>query len=432
MSCTTQQTGLMNTHQPPQDTSPLATWLHYLEHLHSQAIELGLDRIQRVAAQLDLLKPAPFIFTVAGTNGKGTTCRTLETLLMAAGYRTGVYSSPHLVRYTERVRVQGAELPEAQHSASFAEIEAGRGDTSLTYFEFGTLSALNLFRQANLDVVILEVGLGGRLDATNIVASDVAVITSIALDHTDWLGPDRESIGREKAGIFRAGKPAVVGEAEMPASIAAVAAETGAVLHQVNRDWQWQGGSDSWMLQDAQGELRDLPLPQVPLPNAATALAALRASGLQVPDAIIRAHLPQAVLAGRFQTISHAPQVILDVAHNPHAAAWLASRLAALPAGGTVHAVAGMLHDKDIAGTLAALAPQVTHWYCAPLAGPRGASAEELLAHLESGTAYTSVDAAWRAARAQASRQDVILVCGSFHTVAQVMESMAAENGSGE
>jgi len=186
------------------------------------------------------------------------------------------------------------------------------------------------------------------------------------------------------------------------------------------------------MLQDVQGELRDLPLPQVPLPNAATALAALRASGLQVPDAIIRAHLPQAVLAGRFQTISHAPQVILDVAHNPHAAAWLASRLAALPAGGTVHAVAGMLHDKDIAGTLAALAPQVTHWYCAPLAGPRGASAEELLAHLESGTAYTSVDAAWRAARAQASRQDVILVCGSFHTVAQVMESMAAENGSGE
>ncbi len=422
----------MDTHQLPQATSPLATWLHYLEHLHSQAIELGLDRIQRVAAQLDLLKPAPFVFTVAGTNGKGTTCRTLETLLIAAGYRVGVYSSPHLVRYTERVRIQGEELREAQHSASFARIEAGRGDISLTYFEFGTLSALNLFRQAALDVVILEVGLGGRLDATNIVDADVAVITSIALDHTDWLGPDRESIGREKAGVFRAGKPAVVGEADMPATIAAVAAEKGAQLLQINRDWQWQRHSEGWTLQDAAGELCDLPLPQVPLPNAATALAALRASGLNVSEETIRAQLPNAVLAGRFQTVSHAPQVILDVAHNPHAAAYLASRLAELPRSGQVYAVAGMLHDKDIAGTLAALAPQVTHWYCAPLEGPRGASAAELLTHLDSGTAYANVNAAWQAARAQASAEDVILVCGSFHTVAQVMESMAAENGSGE
>jgi len=422
----------MDTHQLPQATSPLATWLHYLEHLHSQAIELGLDRIQRVAAQLDLLKPAPFVFTVAGTNGKGTTCRTLETLLIAAGYRVGVYSSPHLVRYTERVRIQGEEISEAHHSASFARIEAGRGDISLTYFEFGTLSALNLFRQAALDVVILEVGLGGRLDATNIVDADVAVITSIALDHTDWLGPDRESIGREKAGVFRAGKPAVVGEADMPATIAAVAAEKGAQLLQINRDWQWQRHSEGWTLQDAAGELCDLPLPQVPLPNAATALAALRASGLNVSEETIRAQLPNAVLAGRFQTVSHAPQVILDVAHNPHAAAYLASRLAELPRSGQVYAVAGMLHDKDIAGTLAALAPQVTHWYCAPLEGPRGASAAELLTHLDSGTAYANVNAAWQAARAQASAEDVILVCGSFHTVAQVMESMAAENGSGE
>lgn len=416
----------------PQATSPLATWLHYLEHLHSQAIELGLDRIQRVAARLDLLKPAPFVFTVAGTNGKGTTCRTLETLLMAAGYRVGVYSSPHLVRYTERVRVQGAELDEAQHSASFAAIEAGRGDISLTYFEFGTLSAFNLFRAANLDVVILEVGLGGRLDATNIVDADVAVITSIALDHTDWLGPDRESIGREKAGVFRAGKPAIVGEADMPGTIADVAAENGAVLLQRNRDWQWQQTGASWTLQDAHGELRDLPLPQVPLPNAATALTALRASGLTVSEAIIRQHLPLAILPGRFQTVSEAPRVILDVAHNPHAAYYLASRLAEEPRSGEVHAVVGMLHDKDIAGTLAALAPQVDRWYCAPLDGPRGASADELLAHLDGGVAYSNVDAAWQAARQQARPEDVILVCGSFHTVAQVMESMAAENGSGK
>lgn len=209
----------------PQAASPLASWLSYLENLHSKTIDLGLERVSEVAARLGVLKPAPFVFTVAGTNGKGTTCRTLESILMAAGYKVGVYSSPHLVRYTERVRVQGQELPESAHTASFAEIESARGDISLTYFEYGTLSALWLFKQAQLDVVILEVGLGGRLDATNIVDADVAVVTSIALDHTDWLGPDRESIGREKAGIFRSAKPAIVGEPEMPSTIADVAQE---------------------------------------------------------------------------------------------------------------------------------------------------------------------------------------------------------------
>ncbi|NIF20847.1 bifunctional tetrahydrofolate synthase/dihydrofolate synthase [Candidatus Pantoea multigeneris] len=416
----------------PQATSPLATWLYYLENLHTQAIELGLDRIRRVAERLDLLKPAPFVFTVAGTNGKGTTCRTLETLLMAAGYRVGVYSSPHLVRYTERARIQGAELSEAHHTASFAAIEAGRGDISLTYFEFGTLSALNLFQQAQLDVVILEVGLGGRLDATNIVDADVAVVTSIALDHTDWLGPDRESIGREKAGVFRAGKPAVVGEPDMPASIAAVAAEKGAQLLQRDVQWSYSAAANHWSFRDAEGELNDLPLPQVPLPNAATALAALRASGLNVSEAIIRQHLPLAILPGRFQTISEAPRVILDVAHNPHAAHYLASRLAEVPRQGKVRAVVGMLHDKDIAGTLAALSPQIDHWYCAPLEGPRGAKADELMAHLSGAEAFSDVDSAWHAALQQAQPQDIVLVCGSFHTVAQVMTLLETEKSCGK
>lgn len=198
----------MDNLQTPQATSPLATWLNYLEHLHFQTIDLGLDRIQLAAERLHLLQPAPRVFTVAGTNGKGTTCCTLESILIAAGLRVGVYSSPHLLRYTERVRIQGRELPESSHAEAFAAIEAGRNGTSLTYFEFGTLAALWLFKQAQLDVVILEVGLGGRLDATNIVDADVAVVTSIALDHTDWLGNDRESIGREKAGIFRGNRPA--------------------------------------------------------------------------------------------------------------------------------------------------------------------------------------------------------------------------------
>lgn len=416
----------------PQATSPLAAWLHYLEHLHSQAIELGLERVQRVAAVLDLLTPAPVVITVAGTNGKGTTCRTLETLLLAAGYRVGVYSSPHLVRYTERVRVQGAELAETAHTASFAAIEAGRAATSLTYFEFGTLSALWLFKQAQLDVVILEVGLGGRLDATNIVDADVAVVTSIALDHTDWLGPDRESIGREKAGIFRQGKPAVVGEPDMPRTIADVAAEKGARLFQRDRDWSYQVDDDSWSFRDANGSIEHLPLPQVPVPNAATALAALRASTLKVDETIVRRSLHQAILPGRFQTVSESPRVILDVAHNPHAASYLAGRLAEIKHGAKVHAVVGMLHDKDIAGTLACLAPQVDYWYCAPLEGPRGASAEQLTAHLNAARSFASVTAAWHCALTQVDQQDIVLVCGSFHTVAQVMETMTAESGSGK
>lgn len=416
----------------PQATSPLVTWLHYLENLHSQAIELGLARVQRVATSLDLLTPAPVVFTVAGTNGKGTTCRTLETLLIAAGYRVGVFSSPHLLRYTERVRIQGEELPEAEHTASFADIEAGRGDTSLTYFEYGTLSALWLFKRAKLDVVILEVGLGGRLDATNIVDADVAVVTSIALDHTDWLGPDRESIGREKAGVFRGGKPAIVGEPDMPHTIAEVADNLGAHLLKRGRDWNYSVSEQSWSFTDARGSLQGLPLPQVPMPNAATALAALRASPLHVDEAIIYQWLDKATLPGRFQTIAESPRVILDVAHNPHAASYLAGRLRELPKNGKVHAVAGMLHDKDIAGTLACLKPEVDYWYCAPLEGPRGASAEELQVHLPDAQLFATVADAYKQALKQAAEQDIVLVCGSFHTVAHVMETRETENGSGQ
>ena len=418
--------------QTPQATSPLATWLCYLENLHSKTIELGLERVKKVAATLDVLKPAPTVFTVAGTNGKGTTCRTLEKVLMAAGYSVGVYSSPHLVRYTERVRVQSEELDEAYHTAAFAQIEAARGETSLTYFEYSTLSALLLFKQLAVDVVILEVGLGGRLDATNIVDADVAVITSIALDHTDWLGPDRESIGREKAGVFRGGKPAVVGEPDMPQTIADVAAEKGTHLLRRGVDWSYSVEENSWSFKDAQGELSGLPLPLVPQPNAATALAALRASALNVSDDAIIQGIKEATLPGRFQVISQAPLVILDVAHNPHAAAYLAGRLAELPKRGRVLAVIGMLHDKDIAGTLACLSPQVDSWYCAPLEGPRGASAEQLIEHLGQGEVYDTVAEAWYAAMNAATENDTVLVCGSFHTVAHVMEALDAEKAGGE
>lgn len=427
-----QFTGIMDNKRIPQAASPLASWLSYLENLHAKTIDMGLERVSQVAAKLDVLKPAPFVFTVAGTNGKGTTCRTLESVLTAAGYSVGVYSSPHLVRYTERVRIAGKELPESAHTASFAEIEAARGEISLTYFEYGTLSALWLFKQANLDVVILEVGLGGRLDATNMVDADVAVITSIALDHTDWLGPDRESIGREKAGIFRAEKPAIVGEPEMPYTIADVAQEKGALLQRRGVDWHYAVSGDSWRFTDANGTLTGLPLPQVPQPNAATALAALRASGLTIGEQAIRDGIAGAILPGRFQIVSESPRVILDVAHNPHAAEYLTGRLKGLPKQGRVLAVIGMLHDKDIAGTLAWLKSVVDDWYCAPLEGPRGATAEQLLEHLGQGTVYDSVAQAWQAALAEAKPEDTVLVCGSFHTVAHVMEVMDAGRIGGE
>jgi dihydrofolate synthase/folylpolyglutamate synthase len=418
----------------PQATSPLATWLYYLEHLHSKTIDLGLERVSAVAKKLHLLDPAPRVFTVAGTNGKGTTCRVLETILLAAGLRVGVYSSPHLIRYTERVRIQGQELAESQHCQAFATLEAGRGDISLSYFEYGTLSALQLFKQANLDVVILEVGLGGRLDATNIVDASVSVITSIALDHTDWLGPDRESIGREKAGIFRGQRPAVVGEPQMPDSIAQVADERGADLYCRGKQWGYelQGQQWRWFCDDGQSSLTlaALPVPAVPLANAATALAALHYSGLNIAFEAICLGLRQAQLPGRFQQISDSPRVILDVAHNPHAAAYLAQRLAELDKqGGKVRAVIGMLADKDIPGTLACLAPQIDVWYCAPLEGPRGADVTQLTQHLLEPQAFNSVETAWKQAMHDADSRDIVIVCGSFHTVAHVMELLDNETG---
>lgn len=414
----------------PQATSPLATWLYYLEHLHSQAIELGLTRVSAVAAKLDLLTPAPLVFTVAGTNGKGTTCATLESILMAAGYRVGVYSSPHLVRYTERVRIQGEELPESAHCESFALLEAGRGDISLTYFEYSTLSALHLFKQAKLDVVILEVGLGGRLDATNIVDAAVSVVTSIALDHTDWLGSDRESIGREKAGIFRSGKPAVVGEPDMPASIGQVAETLGAQLYRRGDAWTFSEQGERWQWQGGGTLLTDLPMPNVPLANAATALAALHFSALEIDERAIFTGLQQATLPGRFQIVRREPTLILDVAHNPHAAGYLAGRLATLPRkGGKVRAVVGMLSDKDIAGTLACLSELVDEWYCAPLDGPRGASVELLAQYLTEPRQFADVETAWRQAMQDADIQDIVIVCGSFHTVAQVMAALDEMRG---
>ncbi len=422
----------------PNAESPLEAWLSYLTDLHSQNIDMGLERVGQVARQMTLTQPAPRVITVTGTNGKGTTCHTLESILMAAGFSVGVYSSPHLVRYTERVRIQGNEPSESAFCQAFATIEAQRNGVSLTYFEYGTLAALQLFKQANLDIVILEVGLGGRLDATNVVDADIAAITSIALDHTDWLGSDREHIGYEKAGIFRNGHYAVVGEPDMPESIGLYADEIGAKLFRRDKDWQYIEQTNSWCWKSAQRQWLNLPLPNVPLANAATALGVISCLmqidaniAKKLTEQAIHQGLKSAQLPGRFQIIGEKPLMILDVAHNPHAAGYLVSKLAQLPSveGRRIRAVVGMLGDKDIQGTLTCLSQQVTDWYVAPLTEFRGADVSELSQHLDSANEFDCVEKAWEQACLDAKEQDVIVVCGSFHTVAHVMMLLEKQKG---
>ncbi|MEM8182496.1 bifunctional tetrahydrofolate synthase/dihydrofolate synthase [Morganella morganii subsp. sibonii] len=425
----------------PTAASSMMTWLSYLGDLHTQVIDMGLERVGAVADIMNLRYPAPKVITVSGTNGKGTTCHTLESILLAAGLRVGVYSSPHLVNYTERVRIQGQNPPEADFCRVFADIDTQRGDITLTYFEAGTLAALQLFREANLDVVILEVGLGGRLDATNIVDSHITAITSIALDHTDWLGADREHIAREKAGIFRPHCVAVIGEPDAPYTIADVANKLETSLFCRADDWSYTEQGDHWTWQCEDETLENLPLPNVPLANAATALAVIHnlrqvkdKTGRAITREAIDIGLRQAQLPGRFQIVSQKPLTVLDVAHNPHAAGYLVSKLAQLPrtAQSRVRVVIGMLGDKDIKGTLAVLSEQVTDWYVAPLTELRGAPAEQLAEHLTAPQQFADVESAWEQARRDASPDDIVVVCGSFHTVAHVMDVLAKEGAGGQ
>ncbi|WP_339878872.1 bifunctional tetrahydrofolate synthase/dihydrofolate synthase, partial [Pseudidiomarina gelatinasegens] len=288
----------------PSSSAGLNAWLNYLEHLHHSAIDMGLDRIKQVANRLELTTTSAQVFTVAGTNGKGSTVRYLETILQEDGYSTGVYISPHLHHYAERVRINTKQLSEAEHVQAFAAIEAARGDVSLTYFEFGTLAALWLMKQQPLDAWILEVGLGGRLDAVNIVDADVALLTSIGIDHIGFLGDDRTGIAREKAGIFRAERPAICGEPEFPQEVADAALENGVLLQQVGIDFHYRmAGAGVWHFHNQDTVLNNLPLPQLPLPNAATAIAALAASNLPISDKAIRAGLDKAREPGRLQLL---------------------------------------------------------------------------------------------------------------------------------
>ena len=417
---------------------PLAGWLARLEQLHPSAIELGLERVRGVKQAMGLAPTFPLII-VGGTNGKGSTCATLEAMLGAAGYKTGLYTSPHLLRYNERVRIAGAEASDADLVRAFERVDAARGDISLTYFEFGTLGAMAQFIDAGVDVAILEVGLGGRLDAVNVFDADAAVVTSVDLDHMDYLGDTREKIGFEKAGIYRAGRPAICADPVPPQSLVEHARCIGADLRCVGRDFAALRENDHWTFRGAELSWPDLPLPAMTgayqLRNAAAALAVLEAlrARLPVSEAAIRHGLVVTRVPGRFQRIARAPEIILDVAHNPEAARALASALREQPVPGRTLAVVGMLADKDAAGVFAALSALVDAWWTCTPASPRARDAAELAAILRehAGGApvrvQPDVSAALAEARSAAREGDRILVFGSFYTVAAALDHAAIQ-----
>lgn len=408
----------------------LADWLAWQETLHPKAIDLGLERVRAVAERMGLLAPAHLVVTVAGTNGKGSSVALLESILACAGLRVGAYTSPHLWRYNERIRIDRQNVTDADIVAAFDRIDTARGDISLSYFEFGTLAALDLFARAHLDVALLEVGLGGRLDAVNILDADCALVTAIGIDHVEWLGPDRESIGREKAGVFRAGRPAVCADPQPPASLREVAHDRGALWYALGEHYGYVVGTDGWSWWGPAVRLEDLPLPALPgsfqVQNAAGVLMALHALGARLPLTVqaLREGLLRAHIAGRFQVVPGPVEEIYDVAHNPHGAAALAAALQARPCRGRTHAVCAMLADKDAAGVASALAGQVQVWYLAGLDTVRGQPASALAERMQLPAAphvYDEPCAALQAARAAAQAGDRIVVFGSFHTIAELL-----------
>ena len=420
----------------------LDEWLAHCERLHPAAIELGLDRVRAVATRMGLRLDCP-VFTVAGTNGKGSTCAMLESILAAAGYRTGAYTSPHLVRFEERCRVRGQAVDASELIASFESVERARGEISLTYFEFTTLAILDVLARAGLDAAILEVGLGGRLDAVNIIDPDCAVITSIALDHMALLGNDREAIGYEKAGIMRTGRPVVVSDPVPPQSVLDRALEIGADLWRLGKDFHFAGDQQQWgwAMHPSHGgrKYSGLAYPALrganQLVNASGVLAAIEALRPRLPviAQAVRNGLALVELPGRFQIVPGTPTLVLDVAHNPHSVAALAENLDAMGFYPTTHAVFGAMADKDLDAMLIRIGPLVDHWYLTDLPLLRASTAAALAQVLDASPATapggksrvagchpTPLDAL-QAAVSAADPADRIVVFGSFHTVGGVL-----------
>lgn len=414
----------------------LDQWLDYQLKTHPQAIAMGLERVGEVAQRLQLGRPARYVITVGGTNGKGSTVAFIEAIARAAGLRVGAFTSPHLLRYNERVRVDGADIDDAALVAAFERIEKARAEIPLTYFEFGTLAALLVFAQSRLDIALLEVGLGGKLDAVNIIDSDVAVITTVGLDHQEYLGNDRETIGADKAGIFRAGKPCVLAEKDPPSSVLRHAYAIGAFAIRAHADYLIDRHENGWTWHEPGFEI-NLPKPFLDAPaqieNAAAAIAALRALPLTISKKALLQGIAEARVNGRLQLIGEQPAVVVDVAHNLQAAEQLASWLELHPK--PTRAVFSALKDKDIEGIVARLGPWVGHWYLAGIddAGPRGLSGQALAERLapilapEQIAVHASVAKALAAARADSAADERVLVFGSFHTVADALRADEGE-----
>jgi dihydrofolate synthase/folylpolyglutamate synthase len=420
----------------------LADWLARIERMHPRQIELGLDRVREVARRLDLRQPGT-TFVVGGTNGKGSTCAMLESILLASGYRVGCYTSPHLVRFNERARLDGVPADDAALVGQFEAVEAARGDVPLTYFEFTTLAILRLFQQASPDTLVLEIGLGGRLDAVNIVDADCSIVTCIDIDHAEWLGDTREKIGWEKAHVYRTGRPAICTDPVPPQSLIDYATEIGADLWRFGKDFNYAGDRQQWGYGGRAQRRNSLAYPALrganQLLNAAGVLAALESvrDRLPVTAQAVRQGFATVDLPGRFQVLPGRPSVVLDVAHNPHAVAHLAANLDGMGFFPYTYAVFGMLGDKDVGGAIAHLRERVDHWLCVDLPGPRAVPAVELERRLRSAgispgqggdaertiTCLGSPREALAAARERADENDRIVVFGSFLTVADVLAS---------
>ena len=413
----------------------LSAWLAWQESLNPREIDLGLERVSRVLHQSGYSTrfDCPLI-TVAGTNGKGSVVAMIEAIALAAGASVCCYTSPHLLRYNERIRVDGREIDDESLCSAFERIDEARGDVNLTYFEFGTLAAIDLFMMAKPDLVIMEIGLGGRLDAVNVMEPDVAVITTVAMDHTDWLGPDRESIGFEKAGVLRPGRPAVCADPDPPQSLLDRAAELHANLKLAGRDYRIERRNGRWNFLFAGRLIERLPLPSLAgdfqLDNAASALMALESlRGFETDVDAIRRGLRMAFLPGRFQVLREQPLTIVDVAHNAQAAAALAAQLRAQPCAGRTHAVIAMLADKPVADVVRLLAGEVDSWFTAGLdevarglpASGMAAAVEQRVCDVKLNPAQTVAEACTRAL-ASAAKDDRIIIFGSFYTVAEAMQ----------
>lgn len=415
----------------------LTEWLARCERLHPTSIDMGLERVEQVRSRMGVSFAAPVV-TVAGTNGKGSTCAMLEAIALQAGYRVGVYTSPHLVHFEERCRIAGEPARAEALVPHFEAVEAARGEVSLTYFEFTTLAILQLLAQQALDMVVLEVGLGGRLDAVNVIDADCAIITSIDIDHVSYLGADRESIGFEKAGILRSGRPAIVSDPMPPQSVVDHATRIGADLWRFGRDFNYSGDRQQWSWSGRSKRYSGMAYPALrganQLLNASGVLAAFEAlrERLPITAQAVRNGLAMAELPGRFQIVPGQPTLVLDVAHNPHAVAALALNLDQMGFYPRTHAVFGAMSDKDVPGMMRSMQPLVDAWHFTDLPTPRAAAASELLAHLQSlpvrrdatvvALCHGDPMSALSAALAGADPADRIVVFGSFFTVGGVLK----------